>query len=324
MGFAFNRRIITELLRDELKFDGLVLSDFGLVTDAQVFGKPFPARAWGVEQLPRADRIARLLDAGVDQFGGENDSELLVDLVESGRIDSARVAESASRVVELQLRLGLWDDPADPTGDVGQREHLAMGLRAQARATVVLDDKRGMLPLGPAMRVALDGLAAEGLPASWTVVEPQDADVVFVRLAAPFEPRDNYFLESAMEQGSLAFSADVVERIADLAVHAPIVLIVTLTRPAILTPLIANAAIVLADFGASDAAIIDALTGAVPSEGRLPFELPRTMAAVAASRPDVASDTVAPLFPVGWRASSPTSSAKSPEETTPSSRVAHD
>ena len=51
VGFAFNRALITDLLRDELGFDGVVLSDFGLVHDAVVFGKPFPARAWGVEHL---------------------------------------------------------------------------------------------------------------------------------------------------------------------------------------------------------------------------------------------------------------------------------
>ena len=60
VGFAFNKQIITELLRDELGYDGVVLSDFGLVTDIEVIGKPFPACAWGVEELTPVERVAKI------------------------------------------------------------------------------------------------------------------------------------------------------------------------------------------------------------------------------------------------------------------------
>jgi beta-glucosidase len=53
------------------------------------------------------------------------------------------------------------------------------------------------------------------------------------------------------------------------------------------------------DFGASDAALMDALTGRLAPRGRLPVELPRSMDAVRASRPAVPSDTVDPLYPYG-------------------------
>jgi beta-glucosidase len=56
------------------------------------------------------------------------------------------------------------------------------------------------------------------------------------------------------------------------------------------------------DFGATDAAVADALTGIVRPEGRLPFELPSSMAAVEKQRPDLPDDSVAPLYPVGFRA----------------------
>jgi beta-glucosidase len=304
VGFAFNRRIMTELLREEMGFDGLILSDFGLITDAQVFGKPFPARAWGVEHLSRSERLLRLIEAGIDQFGGEFDTELLHELVASGQIEASRVTESAERVVELQLRLGLWDSAATTDGVVGGVEQVRAGVRTQARASVILDDARGLLPLRGELRVALDGLAAEALPEGWNAASPNDADVVIVRLSAPFEPRDTYFLESSMEQGSLEFSDEVIERVSQLAEHAPVIVVVTLTRPAILTPLIGVASVMIAEFGASDEAIIDVLSGAVPAEGRLPFELPRSMAAVRVSSPDVASDTADPLFAAGSRSPS--------------------
>jgi beta-glucosidase len=64
-----------------------------------------------------------------------------------------------------------------------------------------------------------------------------------------------------------------------------------------MSSLVASALVV--NFGASDAALLDALTGRVAPRGRLPVELPRSMAAVRESRPDVPSDTRHPLYPVG-------------------------
>ncbi|WP_432104191.1 glycoside hydrolase family 3 C-terminal domain-containing protein [Streptomyces sp. bgisy091] len=51
--------------------------------------------------------------------------------------------------------------------------------------------------------------------------------------------------------------------------------------------------------GPSDAALMDVVFGRAKPGGRLPFELPRSMDAVQASRPDVPNDTVDPLFPYG-------------------------
>ncbi|WP_435526797.1 glycoside hydrolase family 3 protein [Microbacterium aurantiacum] len=316
VGFAFNRQLITGLLRERLGFDGVVLSDFGLVTDATVFGKPFPARAWGVEHLSPIERVRRLFDAGVDQLGGENDPALVLELIDRGEIDTARVDASATRLVRLQLQLGLLDEPdgdgrAKAEGDaaaggadgfVASPEHIALGIRAQSQAMTVLAEREGILPLGPELRVHLRDLAPAAAPAGWQVVAPEDAEIAVVRVGAPFEPRDTYFLESSMEQGSLAFDTTVVDGIRALAERMPVVLVVTLSRPAILTPLADTVAALVGDFGAGDAAVIAALTGEVEPVGRLPFELPRSMDAVRRSSPDVPSDTEDPLFPIGWSA----------------------
>lgn len=133
-----------------------------------------------------------------------------------------------------------------------------------------------------------------------TVVDdPADADLVVVRLSAPFEPRGEYFLEFLFHQGSLDFPDSVVERVRELAGQAPVVLDVALDRPAVLTPLDGLVTALTASFGASDAALLDALSGRIRPRGRLPFELPRSMAAVEVSRPDVPSDTADPLYPYG-------------------------
>lgn len=310
VGFAFNRALITDLLRDELGFDGLVLSDFGLVHDAVVFGKPFPARAWGVEHLDAGQRITRLLNAGVDQLGGESDTALLVSLVEDGLISQERLQDAATRVVELNLRLmgdAIEPAPARDPRDLPLREHVVLGRLAQSRSITVLHNgslgDREALPLERPRRAHLIGIETSALPDGWTAVEPADADIAIVRLAAPFEPRDHFFLESGMEQGSLEFPAQVIDQLRHLAAQIPLLVAVTLSRPAILTPIAEFATAIVADYGASDDALMDALTGVVTAEGRLPFELPRSMAAVAAGRPDVANDTPDPLYPANWRVS---------------------
>jgi beta-glucosidase len=56
----------------------------------------------------------------------------------------------------------------------------------------------------------------------------------------------------------------------------------------------------LADFGASDAALLDVLFGQVAPQGHLPFELPRSMDAVRAQKEDLPYDSVDPLFPYGY------------------------
>jgi beta-glucosidase len=303
VGFAFNRRILTGLLREELGFDGVVLSDWGLVTDVEVFGKPFPAKAWGVEHLSPLDRVALLFEAGCDQLGGETRTDLVLELLRQGRLSTERLDESVRRVLLVKFSLGLFDDPyvdeEEAERVVGAVEFQAVGHRAQAEAVTVLRND-GVLPLPAGCRVYVEGVDPEAAAGLGTVVnDPAEADVAVVRLTAPFEARDTYFLEAMTHQGSLDFPAEVVDRITALAAQVPLVLDVYLDRTAVLTPFDGVVQAMVADFGASDAALLDALTGRIPTRGRLPFELPRSMAAVEASRPDVPSDTADPLYPCG-------------------------
>ena len=108
VGFGFNKSIITGLLRERYGFDGIVCTDWGLLTDAEVEGEPFPARAWGVEHLTPRERMRKALEAGVDQFGGEANPEVLVDLVRSGEVSEDRLDVSARRLLREKFVLGLF------------------------------------------------------------------------------------------------------------------------------------------------------------------------------------------------------------------------
>jgi beta-glucosidase len=305
VGFAFNKQIITGLLRERLGYDGVVLSDFGLVTDIEINGKPFPACAWGVEELTPIERVAKIFHAGVDQLGGELNPALILDAVAQGLITPEHVQISATRIVTLMLRLGLLSEPVPLTvtvDELPQPADVELGEHAQARAVTVLTNGNGepLLPLVGPRRVHLVNVSADALPDGWIATEPDEADIAIVRLSAPFEHRDHYFLESGMQQGSLEFAADVIDAVIALSRKVPVVLTVTLNRPAILTPFLHTAAAIVGEFGVSDAILLRVLTGDLDANGHLPFELPRDMAAVQQSAPDTPNDTENPLFSAGW------------------------
>ncbi|WP_194765311.1 glycoside hydrolase family 3 protein [Microbacterium sp. UFMG61] len=302
VGFGFNRSVITGLLRERFGFDGLVCTDWGLINDAEIFGQPFPARAWGVEDLTPRERMLKVLDAGADQFGGEDCPEMLVALVADGSVSEARLDVSARRILREKFELGLFENPfvdedaADAV--VGRADFRAAGDAAQ-RASITVLTNDGALPFAAATKLYVEGIDAE-VAASYgdLVATPAEADLAIIRLHAPFEQRATTF-ENFFHAGSLDFPADVIDHVREVAGVVPTVVDVLADRPPILEPMTDAAAAVTVNWGASGAALLDVLSGRATAGGRLPFDLPRSMSAVEASRPDVPFDTADPLFRFG-------------------------
>lgn len=306
VGFGFNKQILTGLLRQQLGYSGVICTDWTLVTGTVVFGKSLPARAWGMEQLSELDRLVTIIDAGADQLGGEACTDLLLQGVEQGLVSEQRLDESVRRLLKVKFQLGLFDDPfvdEDAAEEiVGCDDFRTAGHRAQAESMVLLQNApvggTPVLPLATELTVYVEGIPADEAARLGEVVDdPAAADVAVVRLPAPFQPRDDLFLESFFHQGSLAYRPGLIYRLREIAQRTPLVIDANLERPAILTQLTEFAAAILADVGATPAALVDVLTGAIPPQGRLPFEVPRSMDAVRASRSDVANDTEHPVFP---------------------------
>jgi beta-glucosidase len=296
VGFGYNKQIITGLLRGKLGYDGVVVTDWELVNDNHVGDQVLPARAWGVEHLDPAARMELIIEAGSDQFGGEECVELLLDLVAEGRVSQARIDESARRLLTVKFRLGLFDNPyvdEDAAAQtVGRREFRDAGYAAQARSVTILqngaDGRAPVLPLTKGQRIYAENMSAETVAGLGDRVDrPEDADIALVRLLAPFEPRSDLFLESWFHQGSLDFPPGLVARLARIAAHCPLVVDVVLDRPAVLTPLLPLTSALVGSYGTSDEALVDALTGAIAPVGRLPFDLPRSMEQVRQHGEDV-------------------------------------
>ncbi|MEU2198929.1 glycoside hydrolase family 3 N-terminal domain-containing protein [Isoptericola sp. NPDC019482] len=308
VGFGYNRQIIRGLLRDRLGYDGVVLTDWELVNDNHVGNQVLPARAWGVEDLDPPGRMLKILEAGADQFGGEECVEILTDLVARGLVPEERIDESIRRILLVKFQLGLFDDPfvdEDAAGQiVGSPDNTAEGELAQSRSVVVLENREvdgaPALPVHPGRRIYVDGLDPDLTARYGTVVDsPADADVALVRIAAPFEPRDDLFLESYFHQGGLEFRPGLVYKLASIARKVPLVVDVALDRAAVLTPIADIAGGLTVTFGVSDAALLKTWFGDVSPEGRLPIAIPRSMEVVRNVAPDAGLAEDAVLYRTG-------------------------
>ena len=325
VGAGYNHQLLTDVLRGEYGFKGIVLTDWAITNDCSDkcrAGAPAGERPtfanvampWGVEDIPMRARFVKAVQAGVDQFGGTERADMLIEAVRAGELPEARLDSSVVRILSQKFALGIFEnpyvDPADAARRVGSDEFRAMGLDAQRRSLVLLENKGAILPLRapsgkPALRVWLHGIAPAAAAAmGWTVADdPKDADIAIMRLAAPHETLHPGYVFGAMQhEGSLAFRDGDPEYEAFKRVSAivPTVVTVYLDRPAILTPLRDRARALVGNFGVSDAALLDVLAGKAKPEGKLPFELPSSMQAVAAQRSDVAHDSARPLYRFGF------------------------
>jgi len=320
VGAGYNRQLLTDMLRGRYGFRGVVVTDWSITSDCPERcrnGVPAGERPtfadlgmpWGVESLSMRARFVKAVLAGVDQFGGTERADLLVEAVHAGELSEARLDSSVVRVLTQKFALGLFENPYVDTAAaarlVGNERFQAAALDAQRRALVLLENKGRILPLRRVSRVYLHGISPEAVAREgWTVVaDPAQADIAIVRLNAPFERlHPQYIFGSFLHEGSLAFKDGDpdYEAFKRASAVVPTIVTVYLDRPAILTPIKDKARALIANFGVSDAALLDVLTGRARPEGKLPFELPSSMTAVEAQRPDVPHDSARPLYPFGF------------------------
>jgi beta-glucosidase len=307
VGFSYNKAIITDLLRNTYHFDGVVCTDWGLVTDANMGGTVWPARAWGVENLSREDRVKKIIDAGVDQFGGENCPEVVVQLVKAGRITQARIDSSARRLLRLKFQLGLFDNPFVDESKVGQvlgnPDFAKQAEASQRRAMTLLKNENKALPLTPGkLKIYVRNIDPKVAAQYGTVVDkPEQADFAIVRLNTPFVPVNSPIMMSRMfHHGDLDFKGKQKDSILQLLKTVPTIVDIYLDRPAVISEISAKARALLADFGASDAAVLDVIFGKDKPGGHLPIEMPSSMDAVRAQKEDLPYDSKNPLYKFGF------------------------
>lgn len=311
VGFSFNADVVAGMLRRDAGYDGIVCTDWGLVTDdVLATGAVWHARAWGVEHLDAHQRVALLFEAGVDQLGGETCTDIVLDLLAGGRLTVERIDESARRILRPLFALGIVDDPyVDERAAVriaGRADFVAAGQAAQRRAMTLLTNRPGLgheriLPLPDGIRLYVEGIDPALAAAYGDVTDrPEDADVAIVRLAAPHEPADQ-LPEAFFHQGSLALPADERDRLVGVMTTVPTVVCLFLERAAVVPEIAEHAAAFVVDYAAEDLAVLDVVFGHATPEGRLPVELPRSMADVENHPEDLPGGFPDPLFALGHR-----------------------
>ncbi len=307
VGFSYNKGIITGLLRDQLHYNGIVCTDWGLVTDTHMGKVLWPARAWGEENLTTEQRVEKIINAGVDQFGGENIPEVVVQLVKEGKITEARIDTSVSRLLRLKFELGLFDDPyidaAKATQIVGKPEFVKAGEESQRRAITLLKNENKVLPLKTgSLKIYVKDIDSATAAKYGTVVNnPSQADIAIIRLSTPWYPvKSDIPMAQGFHHGDLDFKGLQKDSILNLLKSVPTIVDIYLDRPAVIPDINANAKGLVADFGASDAAVLDVVFGKYKPGGHLPVESPSSMDAVRNQKEDVPYDSKDPLYRFGF------------------------
>ena len=311
VGFSFNKEMITGLLRNKYHFNGVVCTDWGLLTDLKFLGfMILPARARGMEKATTEERMLKCINAGVDQFGGEMIPEMLVRLVKEGKISEARIDSSLRRLLKVKFDQGLFDNPFTNVDQavktIGNPEFIAAGELAQRRSIVLLkNDSNGTgktLPLKNGIKVYLQNIDPDKVSKYAVVVKkPEEADYAILRLKSPTQyTKGTGLLGKLFSSGDLDFKGKALDEILKILDHVPSVADVYLDRPAVIPEIAAASKGLLANFGASDEALLDVIFGKVNPSAKLPFEMPSSMEAVRNQKEDMPYDSKDPLFPFGF------------------------
>lgn len=312
VAFAFNREILTDLLRDELHYDGIVCTDWGVINSLTLFGfEVMKHRGFGVDHLTAEERTLKAIDAGVDQFGGEATPHHIINLVHMGELSEERVDQSVRRLLRQKFQLGLFDNPfADVEAaeeKLASDEALRLGFESQLRSQVLLSNREvdgsPLLPLAvDELTLYLEGLSPDAAKPFATVVDnPREADVIILNLSPPHDPGYGTLMGiEIFREGRLYYSEEELKPVMDLIRTRPTVITTYLERPAILTEIVEEAGAVLVNFGTTDEAIFDILFGRFNPQGKLPFDMPSDWESVLNQYEDVPFDLENPLFRFGY------------------------
>lgn len=164
-----DKRILTGLLRDELKFDGVAVTDWEDVMKLHLNHKVAP-------NLKEATFMA--VEAGIDMCMVPNDydfTKLLIELVKEGRISEARLDVSVRRILKLKQKLGILDKVNVPSEKDYEKfaaaEHRAAARKTAEEAITLLENRNNILPLKANQKIFVTGPAAHSmsmLNGAWT------------------------------------------------------------------------------------------------------------------------------------------------------------
>ena len=229
VGGSYSQWLIQKQLREEAKFEGVVCTDWGITKDMKVLDSPMGGKPWGVESLTEAERHYKILQAGVDQYGGNNEIGPVLaayDMWAKAQGEKSarqRFEQSARRLLLNVFRVGLFEHPyLDPEASekiVGNPQFMQEGYEAQLKSVVMLknhDNKT--LPMDKRYKVYVPKRHFPAIPGLWggiseeKTVEPIDLALVRKYYEVVEQPEQADFAICLIEEPSTGFgysAADV-------------------------------------------------------------------------------------------------------------------
>jgi beta-glucosidase len=303
-----SHRLLTEILKEELGFDGFLISDYN-----------------AVEDLPGdyAAQVKQAALAGMDMFMAPSRYReffaTLKGLAEKGEVPMSRIDDAVVRILRVKLAMGLVEQERPLRADrrlrdtFGSAAHRALGRRAVRESVVLLKNVDGRLPLDKHLaRIHVAGKSADDLGnqcGGWTISwqgqsgTPTQGTTIFAAIQQAVSPKtkvtfskdgsgadgadvaivvvgEEPYAEFFGDRTDLALSADDQQAIARVeAAGVPVVVVVLSGRPLILGDALANADALLAAWlpGSEGGGVADVLFGDFAPTGKLPVSWPASM-----------------------------------------------
>lgn len=284
LAYAYNKPVITGLLRDSLGFKGIINSDTG----------PIEMMPWGAEQLSIQQRYKMTLEAGVNIYSGSADPTPLLQTVKSGMVNMQLIDNSVYRLLMEKFELGLFENPYVDVEYaekfVGSPALQAKANEAMRKSIVLLRNDKGLLPVKPKTKIYFESYFqkrgaspiniqlkdAEKYGVEW-VKTPEEAEINLLWIT----PGSKSLFESDGSPLYLSLSKNGVDvkHIQEVISKKPTILVINYTNPWVIDEIYndstkAMIAGVLATFGTTQDALLEVITGKFNPVGKMPFTTP--------------------------------------------------
>jgi len=286
VAYAFNKPILTDLLRNQLGFEGIINSDTG----------PIEMMPWGVEHLSVEERYTMAIEAGINIFSGSADPNPLINTLKNNPNLMSFVDDSVERLLKEKFRLGLFENPyvaiENATNTVGNKNFQKKAEEAHRKSIVLLRNKvkqgSSTLPLKSKVKVYFEIYKNQKETASHIykpveerkdlvfVNRPEDADINLIWIF----PQGQSLFDSSPEPVHVNLAANKVNTsyINKLIAEKPTILAINYTTPWAIDEIYSenepNIQGVLATFGTTAEALLDIVSGRSNPSAKMPFSTP--------------------------------------------------
>ncbi len=307
-----SKRLLTEILKQELGFQGFLISDYNAIDQID----PDYKKSIGISINAGMDMV--MVPSRYKEFMAD-----LKQLVGDGTVPGARIDDAVTRILRVKFALGLMDANRSRLADrslwksFGSLEHRAVARQAVRESLVLLKNDHRVLPLAKtAARIVVAGQSADDLGnqcGGWTIdwqgksgVVTSGGTTILTAIARAVSPNagvtyskdgtgaagasvgiavigEKPYAEGDGDRADLRLSQEDIDAVTNLkAAGIPVVVIVLSGRPLILGDVLDKADAVIAAWlpGTEGEGITDVLFGGYKPTGKLSRSWPRTMAQI--------------------------------------------